>query len=691
LKNCKKTARFAEDCKKTASRIIKKKILLRHNLRKTLSFTTTMKKLIGINIVLFCLTVANAQFSGGNGTENSPYIITTATELAQLATLVNEGNEEFNSSHYKLGNNIDLSDYQSGQGWIPIGTGGYTNQPFKGNFDGNYKKINGLKINAISQNTIGLFGCVSDGKIINLGVDDAEVSVSNASICAGIVAGVISNSTVSNCYSTGTVSANSISNFAYAGGLIGLIAENSTVSNCYSTSTANANTIGDAHTGGFVGAIAGNSTVSNCYSTGMAIANSSNSNAFSGGFAGKLFYGSTLSNCYSIGKVYAESAYEVAYAGGVVGFLEGVQISNCVAINPIVSCSGEYKYYGRVVGYNLWGTISINLGFEDMYNSYGNKWYNVGGSNLDGETVSCKEILADGTFGGRFTSEGCWTTQHGKLPGLFGNVVTFPEHLLLCGYPPIITTIALPNDTVGFAYSYTLTADGTIPIIWSIEVGNLPDGLHLTEGGKISGTPTIDGTSNFTVKAMNDFGYDTKEFSITVYKQTCEPVNDLTLEKLDDKTISLSWSEPESSLEVEGYSVFRNGLLQNEELLVATNYEDKNLSNGNYEYYVVAHYEMGCVADSSNIVKVEIEVGIDEYLHPNFTIIPNPATNQITISSATPFYSVEVFDIYGRKLLEQKTTLTVLLSCDLTVLSSGIYFVRVFFEGGGSVKKLVKQ
>jgi len=72
-----------------------------------------MKKLIGIFIVLFCSTGANAQFSGGNGTENNPYLITTAAQLAQLATYVNAGNEAFNSCHYKLGTNIDLSNYQS--------------------------------------------------------------------------------------------------------------------------------------------------------------------------------------------------------------------------------------------------------------------------------------------------------------------------------------------------------------------------------------------------------------------------------------------------------------------------------------------------------------------------------------------------------------------------------------------------
>ena len=83
---------------------------------------------------------------------------------------------------------------------------------------------------------------------------------------------------------------------------------------------------------------------------------------------------------------------------------------------------------------------------------------------------------------------------------------------------PSITTDTLPNGKVGMAYSQTLSADGTTPIKWSIS-GTLPEGLTLDENtGKISGTPTADGTAKFTVKAENSVGSDTKELSITITK-----------------------------------------------------------------------------------------------------------------------------------------------------------------------------
>ena len=86
---------------------------------------------------------------------------------------------------------------------------------------------------------------------------------------------------------------------------------------------------------------------------------------------------------------------------------------------------------------------------------------------------------------------------------------------------PTITTSSLPDGKVGEAYSQTLTADGTTPITWNIIGGTLPESLTLNETtGKISGTPTADGTAKFTVKAENSAGSDTKELSIAITKAT---------------------------------------------------------------------------------------------------------------------------------------------------------------------------
>jgi Putative Ig domain. len=80
---------------------------------------------------------------------------------------------------------------------------------------------------------------------------------------------------------------------------------------------------------------------------------------------------------------------------------------------------------------------------------------------------------------------------------------------------PSITTTTLPSGTCNAPYSQTLSATGTAPITWSIESGALPDGLSIS-GDTITGTPTTAGTFNFTVKAANSGGNDTKSLSITI-------------------------------------------------------------------------------------------------------------------------------------------------------------------------------
>jgi Putative Ig domain len=67
-----------------------------------------------------------------------------------------------------------------------------------------------------------------------------------------------------------------------------------------------------------------------------------------------------------------------------------------------------------------------------------------------------------------------------------------------------IASSLLPVGTNGAAYSTILQASGGTPgYTWSITSGSLPTGLTLAGTGAISGTPTVLGTSNFTVTATD--------------------------------------------------------------------------------------------------------------------------------------------------------------------------------------------
>ena len=129
------------------------------------------------------------------------------------------------------------------------------------------------------------------------------------------------------------------------------------------------------------------------------------------------------------------------------------------------------------------------------------------------------------------TNEGT-VTNSGTLTnnGTINNSGTLPSNIGGTA-PPSITTTALDDGTVNTSYSETLNADGS-PTSWEVTDGSLPAGLTLYGNtGVISGTPTADGTFNFTVKATNDGGSDSKELSITIGEQTNVPVNRVLLNK----------------------------------------------------------------------------------------------------------------------------------------------------------------
>lgn len=99
-------------------------------------------------------------------------------------------------------------------------------------------------------------------------------------------------------------------------------------------------------------------------------------------------------------------------------------------------------------------------------------------------------------------------------------------------YTPTITTTNLPSGTANAEYSTTLAADGTMPIRWSITSGNLPAGLRLDGStGAITGTPTAEGISTFTVTAANDYGSDSQAFALTIDEPTVISVTGVSLDK----------------------------------------------------------------------------------------------------------------------------------------------------------------
>ena len=91
------------------------------------------------------------------------------------------------------------------------------------------------------------------------------------------------------------------------------------------------------------------------------------------------------------------------------------------------------------------------------------------------------------------------------------------EYSLIVRESPSIITASLPDGRMNTPYEMiTLSADGTLPAVWSVSEGNLPAGLALTGNGYILGTPTESGAFIFTLRVSNGAGYAEKTYTLSI-------------------------------------------------------------------------------------------------------------------------------------------------------------------------------
>ncbi len=252
---------------------------------------------IGVTILLCMGSAANAKYSGGTGEPNDPYRIATPQNLNDVGNY-----EEDWDKHFILVNDVNLAQYTGAQfniigGWIDYYDP--NNRPFVGVFDGNEHKILNFTYNSTGRNGVGLFGYLGErSEIKTIGMENVDVNAVNGWHVGGL-AGHNYYGTITDCYSTG-----SVSGYVRVGGLVGGN-ERGTIANCYSTGSVS----GDIYIGGLMGHNL-SSSITNSYSTG-----SIKGIAYVGGLVGENDYSSIISRCCSTGNVSGHYA-----VGGLVGW-----------------------------------------------------------------------------------------------------------------------------------------------------------------------------------------------------------------------------------------------------------------------------------------------------------------------------------------------------------------------------------
>ena len=270
-----------------------------------------------------------ATFSGGDGSEATPYIIGSATDFAQFAENTRNNFQNYEYTYFKLDVDINLND----KPWTPT-------KEFRGVFDGQHHKITGLKVSGADEK-MGLFGQLSnDGRLSNLHVSgDVENTSSTTYYVAGGICG-LHGGVITNCSFSG-----SVRGVGLVGGIAGEC--NGKIISCKNTASVS---------GKEAGGIAGRESstipkIYGCYNEGAI------DGEYAGGILGKNDgFGCEIKGCYNIGAIQSSS-------GGTFGAIT----SSAAAGNSVMaSCYVKEKYAAAhtteetVFGSSGWPTSTNN-------------------------------------------------------------------------------------------------------------------------------------------------------------------------------------------------------------------------------------------------------------------------------------------------------------------------------------------
>ena len=272
---------------------------------------------------------------------DTEYRFTTAEQLAGMAKLINDDMANFKDKTIYLENDLDLGGHE----WISIGDGANTDVgSFQGVFDGqshviyNLYSHEGLKSeNKDNNNNLyrnGLFGSIYNATVKNLGIENADIVIpmnDTSTYGKGILVDWMTDSTINNCYTTGSITGGSYIE-KYIGGIAGFLNGNNSISQCYSTAAITGN-----YDGEYYAEQAGGLKPMDCWDS-------------LGGIVGASYRGQvTISDCWFGGEIVVNSIQ--APVGGIIGFGKGVSMVNClVATKGIGNDSlGNTYWLGYVV------------------------------------------------------------------------------------------------------------------------------------------------------------------------------------------------------------------------------------------------------------------------------------------------------------------------------------------------------
>ena len=301
---------------------------------------------------------------GGNGTQGSPYTVSTPKQLALLHYFAGSVS---NGVYFAQTRDIDLSGISS---WTPIGTY-YTGGAFEGNYDGRGYAVLNMTIRStqtITENTgLGLFNCIEYGSVKNLAVANASIVVNARQgydnyiigLLAARVDGTSANrAEIQNCVATGSISVTLTGSgdaYSYVGGLCGAMG--------YTNVTSSSFTGSITHTGGKWNETGGlcdlfeSGAIQRCFANSTMRSSGQSTTGGNVSSMGGLVYelsSSVVSDCYAISNITAVNPPNESEGAGLVVFSkEGSSLVRCYTSAKI---SGIRKISDAFVAYCNEGT-----------------------------------------------------------------------------------------------------------------------------------------------------------------------------------------------------------------------------------------------------------------------------------------------------------------------------------------------
>ncbi len=407
----------------------------------------------------------------GEGTEESPYLITSIEDLRNIAACVNEEVATrtassdgsyytvYDGKYFSIANDFDASN-PDGQ-VEPIGT---NTVRFAGYLDVGGHTISNFSIRDYAYDYCGLFGSIdATGSVKNITFDSPYITSLgyNVGVLAGYIYGPVDSITIN----SGTVLAEV---GYYAGGLAGKTS--GVISNCDIDC--------DITAYGYIGGITGRNydDITNCHTRGTL--QMTKTEVFAGGISGYCSGTSKddplkVTGCSYSGLIYASTAQ--VGIGGITGMLVNSEMSECYATARLVATNSSSVYVG-----GLSGTVYCSI-IKNCFSSGSVEGANttecgtlVGHSSEYYSSSATEDDIIGTDISNCYSSAMLSTGSTDSQKGLIGTSTYI--NVTNCYFDKQIACIT-DNDTQGLTTSALTSADGISGFdssVWTFTEGIYP-------------------------------------------------------------------------------------------------------------------------------------------------------------------------------------------------------------------------